>query len=145
MGVRDPRPRSTLQAIAGESVVTIRVFPHDERFVRDLERVLASLSSSTLSSPRLRSRLQASLRAWYPMFEVHRRDDLADLEPDEELWYAMRDGRIGRPRERIDRLHAVMSDARLTAAKSAEDIEHVRETVARAARPRPPAARPRSA
>jgi len=121
--------------VADGSAVTIRMFPNDARFVRDIERAVAE-AGVALPEDALRERLQARLRAWYPMVEVRARNDLAEIEPGEHLWYAMRDGHVGRPRERVDRLHAVMSDARVTSETTRVVLDQVRDTIARAAHSR---------
>ena len=137
MGPREAKGRTTLRVTAADgSRVSIHVFPHDARFVRDVERALEGVGAPGLPEPQLRDRVEARLRGWYPMLELHRRDDLAEIDQDEVMWYALRDGYVSRPRQRIDRLHGVMSDARITSATSIAVLEQARRTLDHAAHAR---------
>jgi hypothetical protein len=99
--------------IPGGSTIALHVFPDDPRLWRDISRVADRMGPDEVADPeRLRSAIETALRAWYPRLTIHTRTDIAALMPSDEVWYVMRDGRVGRPDERIDRLHAALATAR---------------------------------
>jgi len=136
-----PRPEHAEKPVSIELAlgtrVTIHAFPNEAAFVRDIRRVALAANSDEADEARLRELVESGLRSWYPMVEVRRREALADLTGSEHAWYVIRDGRVGKPRERIDRLHAALEAARENEAIARTVLEHVRASMEDAERPRP--------
>ena len=123
----EPRARAPIGSVSvrgpDDVPILLHGFPTDQRFLRDIQRASLAVASTATTDAELRDLLQRALRAWYPRAEVRPREDLASVTRDERMWYVLRDGRVEPPRERIDRMHAVLSDARATAADSERAIE----------------------
>ena len=137
MNPRVPSPDEPLEiALPVRGRVTVRTFPHDGRFERDIRRAVLAVGNAASSEADLRELLQGALRAWYPRVEVRAREGLASLSEEDRVWYVMRDGQLHKAREQRDRLYAALSDARATTAESDVAVERAHATMAFASQPR---------
>jgi hypothetical protein len=80
----------------GERGLQVRCFPvEDDGFSFEVQRVLDECRATVAAGERLLRDVQERLRQQYPAATVRRRDELAEVyEPDSEVWYAFRDGRV---------------------------------------------------
>jgi hypothetical protein len=137
MSQRESRPEQAMTiALPVSGKVVVRLFPHDQRFARDVRRAALAVRLSAGTEKDLRDLLERALRAWYPHVEVRIREDLVGLVQDDRVWYVMRDGQIGNRRELTDRLYAALSDARATTAESDLAVERAEAAMAIASQPR---------
>jgi len=116
--------------------VTIRAFPHDGRFLRDIRRAAVAVRGAAGTEGDFLDLLQRALRAWYPRVEIRPREGLAALAEEDRVWYVMREGKVRQPREQAERLYAALSDARATTAESDVAVERARAAMDFASQPR---------
>lgn len=116
--------------------ILLHAFPNDQRFARDIQRAALAVGTTAADQAEFRDLLQHALRAWYPRLEVRARDKMAAVSGDPMIWYVLRDGRVAPPRERLDRMHAALSDARATSADSERALERAEAVLAIARAPR---------
>ena len=94
-------------------MVQLHVFPDEARLAADVARAAALVDPEAHTDrERWRVAVEQRLRTWYPRLVIHSRTDFAAIMPSEEVWYVMRDGRVRRPDDRIERLHAALATAR---------------------------------
>jgi hypothetical protein len=75
--------------------IHVRCFPdRDEAFRSDVQAAVARSRLLITDGRRLLDTVRQDLAGRYPAVVIHRRDELAELGPDDELWYVYRDGRI---------------------------------------------------
>jgi len=94
-------------------MVQLHVFPDEARLAADVAKAADAVDPEARSDrERWRAAVEQRLRTWYPRLVIHSRTDFAAIMPSEEVWYVMRDGRVRRPDDRIERLHAALATAR---------------------------------
>jgi hypothetical protein len=111
----------------GDATIVVRTFPEDPRMAADMRRIADDLAARASGLEDLRRTLELQLRSWYPRMTIRPREQLASLSESEHVWYAMRDGHVHPPNERLDRLHAAMADARDVRSDSAEAMHRAKE------------------
>ncbi|TMD29806.1 MAG: hypothetical protein E6I94_05955 [Chloroflexi bacterium] len=79
-----------------DRALQIRCFPaEDSVFSFDVQRIVAESRETIAAGERLMRRVQEQLSQHYPAVTIRRRDELAEVyEPDSEVWYVFRDGRV---------------------------------------------------
>ena len=113
MGSVDPGQSDSVWIAAPDGRrITIRPFPDEPGFMADIRRLAIAVGPSAATEAELRDLLETALRARYPRLVIRARDSLATLAGDDQVWYVLRDGRVGRPNERLSRLHPSPADAR---------------------------------
>jgi hypothetical protein len=118
--------------------IQVHVFPDEKRLAADVVRAADSVAPEAGSDRELsRAAVEHRLRVWYPRLVIHSRTDFAAIVPSEEVWYVMRDGRIRRPDERIERLHAALATARDVTADADAALIRSRSIAAAAGSRRP--------
>ena len=114
----------------------MHAFPHERRFVEDVTRIALAIAPTETAERELRENVTSALRPWYPRIVIHRREDLAAVATGDVVWYAYRDGSVHRTLPHLDRLHAVLADARETAAGADAAMRHAAEMLELARLPR---------
>ena len=79
-----------------DRALQIRCFPaEDTAFSFDVQRIVAESRETIAAGERLIRKVQEQLRQQYPAVTIRRRDELGEVyEPDSEVWYVFRDGRV---------------------------------------------------
>jgi hypothetical protein len=120
-------------------MIQVHVFPDEKRLAADVARAADSVRDSAGSDDELsRAAVEQRLRAWYPRLVIHSRTEFAAIMPSEEVWYVMRDGRVRRPNDRIERLHAALATARDITADADAALIRSRTIASAAGSPRAP-------
>ena len=121
----------------GGTTVVVHVFPDDPRLLQDVRRTALAMQADVADAEGLRDAVERGLRPWYPRLTISERDDLARLNDPEHVWYVMRDGRVRRPREQIDRLYSALATARDTSEQASEALRRADAAIQTARHPRP--------
>jgi hypothetical protein len=126
------------EVVTGDGTrIAVHVFPKSGRLRDEARRLALELASTADTEVALRKLVEQALRLWYPRVTIGVRDDLAGFERHERVWYVMRDGRIHRPNELLDRFYGAMSEARDTYDETTHIMEWARVVMEDALAPRP--------
>jgi hypothetical protein len=94
--------------------IRVHLFPGDGHLARDVRLAWTRLVPDRADAETFRRDLEAGLRAWYPLLSIHRQDQLAAVEADDQVWYIFRDGTLRLTKPWRNALHTALAEARDT-------------------------------
>ena len=113
--------------------IVVRSFPASDRdFAEATGAALLEARADEPDASTLRDVVERRLRASYRNVRISTQDELADLNMQEIVWYAYRDGRIRETDPSRERFYAAVATARRTVRETQATLEQSRSLSRRA-------------